>query len=101
MRVIWLAFMAVCLTAGSQEMSKPAVSMKMMPPDPIPHGSCNQDEFGYLDTGDGPNHWKPYGADELGEYLDDRAKKGFVVTVYPQPNGRLWVYAACGPKAAE
>jgi hypothetical protein len=98
-----LAALAVCAPMFAQDthVSKPKISVKVLVPDAVPHGTCTQDEAGYLETSDGHNRYKPYGSVELGTYLADMVQKGFVVTVYPQPNGRLWVDATCGINAAE
>jgi hypothetical protein len=95
MRFIVLFFVLTSLTAFSQETSKPALSIKLLPPNAVPAGTCKEDEYGYLDTSKGDNKWVPYTPLQIGGYLADRAKQGFVVTVYPQPNGRLWVAATC------
>jgi hypothetical protein len=103
MRTLILAALAICAPMSAQDthVSKPKISVKLVVPDAVPRGTCTQDEAGYLETYDGHNHYKPYGSVELGTYLADRTQKGFVVTVYPQPNGRLWVDATCGIKAEE
>lgn len=89
-----LIALAICVPIFAQ--SKPKISVKVVVPDAVPRGTCVEDEFGYLDTFDGRDGYKPYGSAELGAYVADRGREGYVVTVYPQPEGRLWVYAACG-----
>jgi hypothetical protein len=95
MRSMILVFVLTAITASSQETSKPAISIKLLPPAPVPAGTCKEDEYGYLDTSKGSNQWVPFTSVELGSYVADRVKQGFIVTVYPQPNGRLWVAATC------
>jgi hypothetical protein len=97
MRILILAALAFCAPTFAQDthVSKPKISAKVVVPDAVPRGTCVEDEFGYLDTSDGHNHWKPYNSVELGAYIEDRGRKGYVVTIYPQPEGKLWVYAAC------
>lgn len=101
MQFAFVLYAAVYLMGSFQNDRKPAVSIQTRIPSAIPVGSCTEDEYGYLDTSKGNNQWVPYSPSELGEYVADRVKRGFVVKVYPQPNGRLWVNATCGARGAE
>ncbi len=103
MKIGGLLCLLLSLQAIAQDgqLLKPKLEVSVVVPNPVPTGTCTQkdSEFGYLERSKGDNHWVPYTPSELGTWIADRLSKGFVVTVYPQPEGRLWVYAVCGKPA--
>ena len=88
--------MSLPILAQKPKIQKPTISVKVAPPDAVPKGSCVEGEYGYLETSDGHNHWRPYTPAQIGDYMAKSAKRGLVVTLYPQPEGQLWVDATCG-----
>jgi hypothetical protein len=76
--------------------SKPTISVVQRPPDAVPKRSCTIGESGYLQNSDGHNHFTSYTPAEVGDYIADRMRKGYVVTLYPQPGGMTFVIATCG-----
>ena len=79
---------------------KPTITVTPLPSESVPTGSCKlllpNGEEGYLQDSDGHNHFTPANAKDVSDYLQAALHRGLVVTIYPQPNGRIFVIATCG-----
>jgi hypothetical protein len=101
-RTIALTLCALSATASVSQApkEKPQIHVTMLPSEDVPVGSCKLDEplgeAGYLENSDGKNNVTPYTPDQVGEYLASALKRGLVVTLYPQPDGKIFVVATCG-----
>jgi len=104
MRLPWQGhFCAVLLTAFltvptlSQEPqtqdSAPKITVKMVPPEAIPAGTCKESKSGYLGI-EGKDDAVP-NEQQIGEYVKERLAQGYSVTLYPQASGRIYVIAHC------
>jgi hypothetical protein len=91
-----------CATLAQQTgtTSKPTIYVVQRPPNAVPKGSCTFGESGLLQNSDGHNHFTARTPAEVSDYITDRMKKGFVVTLYPQPDGIIFVIATCGDSYA-
>ena len=83
--------------AQKPQIQKPKISIEVVVPDEVPKGTCTEDHYGYLENQDSQNRYTPYTSSQLAEYLGLRLKQGYVITLYPQPKGLLWVEAICNP----
>ena len=89
-------FSSVLFAQQSAAPPKPSISVVPRPPEAVPKGSCTFGEEGYLQNSDGRNHFTAESPTQVADYITDRMKKGYVVTLYPQPGGMIIVIATCG-----
>ena len=74
---------------------KPQVSVKEMPPEPIPAGTCKEDLSGYIGiTKHAKEETRPTDK-QLGEYVRVRLSQGYSVALYPQVSGKIFAIAKC------
>jgi hypothetical protein len=79
----------------SQDFSKPSVSVKVLPPEAIPVGSCKEDLFGYLGVPRNGKTETQLTDEQLGEYIRVRLSQGYSVVLYPQASGKIFAIATC------
>jgi hypothetical protein len=85
------------------------VSVKQMLSDPVPVGACKADEdrAGFLYTYKGStkagymaggltDDYRPT-KEQIGAFIADQISKGFVVAIYPQPDGWMFEESQCSP----
>lgn len=89
-------FLVLSFLAFSQSFEKPKISVKLLPSENIPKGSCLSSTGGYLGDKNGDDYML-VNADNLkiGEYVVTRLREGYSVEVYPQASGRIFVIAEC------
>jgi|SRR5579864_3028999 len=91
-------FAALCLAVVGQDVAdkKPSMSVRILPSEEIPRGTCQHPTSGYLgdfQTGRTTSLSKA----EIGEYVLSMISQGYVLTLYPQPRQRIFVFADCHP----
>jgi hypothetical protein len=83
----------------SQDLSKLHVSVKELPPEPIPAGTCKESYSGYLEI---PEHDKVkdmnFTPQQIGNYVKKRLSEGYSLSLYSQASGRLFVIETCQSK---
>jgi hypothetical protein len=79
----------------SQDFSKLQVSVKELPPEPFPVGTCKQDLSGYIGIVKDGKEETNLTDKQLGEYVRMRLAQGYSVTLYPQASGRTYAIATC------
>lgn len=95
-----LIFLALPLLVGvaafsQQQSHHPNATVKVLPPEPFPVGTCETDASGYLATtksGETETHLTDK---QLGEYVRIRLSQGYSVALYPQVSGKIFVIATC------
>jgi len=97
-----LVFVGLLLSslAWSQEPQVPKVSsVSELPPEQIPAGTCQHSYSGYLEI---PEHKKVkntnFTAQDIGDYVKKRLSEGYILSLYPQASGRLFVIETCTAK---
>jgi hypothetical protein len=73
------------------------ISVREVPPEPFPAGSCTQSNSGsgYLHLeGDSKEPYK-LSKEQIGEYVLSRLGQGYSVTLYPQTSGRIFSVTTC------
>lgn len=78
------------------EVSPPKVSVSELPPEPIPPAICKQSYSGYLEIA---KHRKVKDTNltsqQIGNYVKQRLSEGYILSLYPQTSGRLFVIESC------
>lgn len=76
--------------------SLPKVSVSELPPEPIPSATCKQSYSGYLEI-DKRRKVKDTNltSQQIGSYVKQRLSEGYVLSLYPQTSGRLFVIESC------
>jgi hypothetical protein len=94
-RLILLLLLFSSLTF-SQDINKPQASVKELPPEAIPSGTCKGDMSGYLgiDSGEKVNETK-FSDEQIGEYVRIRLSQGYSVSLYPQASGKIYAICIC------
>ena len=86
------SFLAIHLRA--QQGTKPSVSItsiKAMPGEPIPKGTCTYSTSGYLEK-DGKREFKDA---DLGKLIAPALRQGYVITLYPPTKHGIYAYQEC------
>jgi hypothetical protein len=79
----------------SQDLSKLHISVKELPPEPFPVGTCKADESGYLGITKAKKEETRLTDKQLGEYVRVRLSQGYSVALYPQVSGKVFAIATC------
>lgn len=80
----------------SQNFTPPQISVRELPPEPFPAGSCTTDRVGYLGISrDGKDDNTHLTDSQIGEYVRIRLSQGYSVTLYPQASGKIFAMAKC------
>jgi hypothetical protein len=77
--------------------SAQGISVRELPPEAIPHGSCTQGHSGYLGV-EVSSRFKLSG-EEIGKYVLEQLKEGYSLQLYPQASGRIFSIATCESSA--
>jgi len=89
---------AVVIAAVAFGQAKPTVTVKEIPPEAIPAGTCTESRSGYLGIVDKDKKERTKLTDqEIGQYMSKRLAEGYSVTLYPQASGKVFVIATCHP----
>jgi hypothetical protein len=88
--------LAVITAAVAGEQSQTAISIRALPPEAIPVGTCTSTTASYLviGKGDKPSDYK-LSDKQIGEYVRIRMAQGYSVELYPQDSGKIYVVATC------
>ena len=82
--------------ASSQGFNKPKISVKELPPYPIPKGTCTASYSSFLGVVEKDvkvrGKLTPH---EIGDYVSTRLSEGYSVVLYPQPNERIFATEQC------
>ena len=92
-----LAIAVLCAQDSPPPTGRPSASVRLLPPDPIT-GTCDSSKFGWvtvLPEGRRENLTEQ----EVGRYVMARIHAGYVITLYPQSNGKIWSEAICNNDA--
>jgi hypothetical protein len=96
------AFAGVLALAGSAQDVR--ISVREVPPEPFPTGSCTQSDSGsgYLRL-EGNYTGRNLSKEQIGGYVLSRLAQGYSVSLYPQVSGRIFAITTCesgGAKAS-
>lgn len=97
-----LAIMAIAFVASPQDKPKiDKIVITVGPSEPpLKAASCKQSSYGNLHNGD-RTRLTP---EEIGEYVTRVIKEGTIITIYPESDSGIFVYARCPnsePKASQ
>ncbi len=94
------SLLAVCILvffafAIAQKRIDAQVSVREVPPEPFPAGTCTSQSTsaGYLGSHTGSELDIP--SKEIGEYVSQRLRQGYSVSIYPQASGRIFAIEKC------
>jgi hypothetical protein len=92
--LILIVVISVAAVAGDQLQT--TISIKALPPEAIPVGTCTSSTASYLVIGKGnkPSDFK-LSDKQIGEYARIRMAQGYSVELYPQDRGKIYVVATC------
>lgn len=83
------------LSAACFSQSPLTITVKELPPEPFPSGTCTTDRSGYIGiTNNGKEETRLTDA-QLGEYVRVRLSQGYSVALYPQISGKIFAIATC------
>jgi hypothetical protein len=68
----------------------PRVTVRELPPEPIPKGSCKDGHSGYLGVEGTKSSRFDVSEQEIGEYVVTQIRQGYSLTLYPQASGRIF-----------
>ena len=88
--MIALILLFLCLIAPSQKLT-----VKELPPEPFPVGTCKQDVSGYIGITKNAKEETHLTDAQLGEYVRVRLSQGYSVALYPQVSGKVFAIATC------
>jgi hypothetical protein len=99
MRVARIAFLAlVVVTAAVADQLQTTISVKELPPEAIPSGTCTESTTGFLGVVEKDKSERTkLTAEEIGKYATKSLAEGYSVTLYPQASGRIFTVATCHP----
>lgn len=72
-----------------------SVTVKELPPEAIPAGTCKEDQTGYLGITKNGKEETRLTDQEIGEYVRVRLSQGYSVSLYPQVSGRIFAISQC------
>jgi hypothetical protein len=93
-----IARIVLCASGLALIVSAQRISVRELPPEAIPHGSCTQGHSGYLGV-EASNRFKLSG-EEIGKYVVEQLKEGYSLQLYPQESGRIFSIATCESSVA-
>ena len=94
--VVLLLFSTIGLGQNSDQLT---ISVKELPPEPFPVGTCKESYSGYLEVSDqGKPKNTNLSSQEIGDYVKKRLSEGYSLSLYPQVSGRLFIIETCQPK---
>jgi hypothetical protein len=94
-RFIFCACVLLCALTQDSNHPRPTVTVKELPPEAIPVGTCREDASGPLfviNNGKEDYHLTDR---QLGEYVRVRLSQGYSVSLYPQVSGKIFAIATC------
>jgi hypothetical protein len=83
-------------TATAIALAQSAISIRELPPEPIPRGVCTQSNSGYLGIEEYAKNRFELSNEQIGEYVVARIRQGYSLSLYPQASGRIFAIAQCG-----
>jgi hypothetical protein len=97
MRFLHIAtlFVALSVAAIAQNEAHPAISVKEVPPEAIPAGTCTEDLSGYLGIAKAGKDVTQLTDKQVGEYVRVRLSQGYSVALYPQASGKIYAISTC------
>lgn len=95
-KTVFAMLLALCALAFSQEFRKPTITVKELPPEAFPAGSCTEGMSGDLgiESANGKEETRLTDA-QIGEYVRARLSSGYSVSIYPQISGKMFAIADC------
>jgi hypothetical protein len=100
-KLIFIACLALSAATFSQESNQlPHVTVKVLPPELFPSGTCKADASGYLAITKNEKENIHLSDKQLGEYIRVRLSQGYSVALYPQISGRIFSIATCESKTS-
>jgi hypothetical protein len=92
---IGLLCSALAVVALAQSDIRPTITVKPLPPESIPTGTCTSDLIGYIGILKDGKAQTNLTDKQLGEYVRVRLSEGYSVTLYPQASGKIFAIATC------
>jgi uncharacterized protein YdbL (DUF1318 family) len=97
-RALKLIVCAIAITVVADGQSQPAVTVKELPPEAIPAGTCTESYSGYLGiVGKDKKERTILTDQEIGEYVRKRLAEGYSISLYPQASGKVFSVQTCHP----
>jgi hypothetical protein len=90
-----LVFLCVLTTSAQEPGRSYPVSIKELPPEAIPIGTCQEDLSGPLFVIKNGKEETHLTDKQLGEYVRVRLSQGYSVSLYPQVSGNIFAIATC------
>jgi hypothetical protein len=82
---------------SAQNVTAPMITIKELPPEAIPSGTCTESQAGYLGFTKAGKEQTRLTDKQIGEYVRVRLTQGYSVSLYPQVSGRIYAVATCEP----
>jgi hypothetical protein len=95
MRIGFLGALLTC-TALAVQVRDP-LSVRELPPEDIPTGTCTESDSGYLGVARDKKERTQLTDQEIGEYVRKSLAQGYSLTLYPQASGKIFAVANCHP----
>jgi hypothetical protein len=86
---------AIASAANAGQQLQTNISVKELPPEPFPVGTCKEDLASYLGTTKGSKENTRLTDRQIGEYVRVRLSQGYSVSLYPQISGNIFAIATC------
>ncbi len=85
-------------TAIAQNDTNSAITVKELPPEAIPTGTCTESTAGYLGiVGNDKKERTKLTDQEIGQYVSKRLAEGYSISLYPQASGKVFTVQTCHP----
>jgi hypothetical protein len=94
--IFTLGLLACALLAQRSDDRPKIGSVIALPSERIPPGSCKASTAGYLEVSGRTVLTKP----EVGQYVTDALREGYILTIYPATKRGIFVNAECVSSAA-
>lgn len=98
MKMAGVVILALATATMAIPQERPTITVKELPPEAIPAGTCTESLSGYLGVEKNGKTTSTYTPKQIGDYVAKRLSQGYSVTLYPQPNGRVFAIATCQSK---
>jgi len=88
--------LVIAVAAVAADPPQSSISVRELPPEAIPAGTCTKSVSGHLEFKNGSKTQNTnVTAKQIGEYVADRLKAGYSLAMYPQVSGRVFVIETC------
>jgi hypothetical protein len=94
-KTVAIYVVGITLTIEAQQAAN--ISVRELPPEQIPRGTCTESFSGYLGIEGGGGEQSRFNPSEqeIGRYIAKRMRQGYSLWLYPQASGRIFSIARC------